>query len=258
MQTGGIPQNLKKPFSRLTQQFDRDISNVFLLLRHILYEKTGVSRKSRFSDLNFISGIRYSILQSWYCSFNNSQANNNTLRLFNCRITSKFAWYFINGGIRFLLMGIRSQLVFCSWWDEQRSMLSGWVRYKSYCISFHSFRRKSRMGILDFVNWSISNDSLQNLAFSVLSPFLFRLKISTVQWCDAFDSHLKERKEFVCDSIHLSRTSWWSILKPNHFQIIQTLLQVDRSLFRLEVILRYLSFSWVVYAPKLLMTVFRK
>ncbi|RVW66870.1 hypothetical protein CK203_064250 [Vitis vinifera] len=37
----------------------------------------------------------------------------------------------------------------------------------------------------------------QNLAFSVLSPFLFRLKISTVRWCDAFDSHLKERKEFI-------------------------------------------------------------
>ena len=231
---------------------------MFLLLRHILYEKTGVSRKSRFSDLSFISGIRYLILQSWYCCFNNSQATNNTLRLFSCQITSRFAWYFFNGGIRFLLMGIRSQLVFCNWWDEQRSMLSSWVRYRSYCISFHSFRRKSRMGLLGFLNWSILNDSLQTL----LSLFCFLLcsgsKISTVRWCDAFHSHLKERKESVCDSICLSRTSWWSILKPNHFQIIQTLLQVDHSLFRLEVILKYFSFSWVVHAPKLSMTVFRE
>ena len=160
----------------------------------ILYEKIGVSRKSRFSDLSFISGIRYSILQPWYYCFNNSKATNNTLRLFNCRITSRFAW-FINGGIRFLLMGIRRQLVFCIWWNEQRSMLSSWVRYRSYCISFCGFRRKSRTRLLDFHNWSILNGSLQALRSLFCLLLCSASKISNVRWCDTFDSRLKKKNK---------------------------------------------------------------
>ena len=34
-------------------------------------------------------------------------------------------------------------------------------------------------------------------------------RISTVQWWDAFDSQLKKRTESACDSICLSRASWW-------------------------------------------------